>query len=191
MHGTLANLRHERFAQALARGKTATEAYVLAGYKANDGNASRMKGNERILARVQEIVGRAAERAEVSLERTLRELAAIAFSNITKAVTWGPSVQVREEKDEGGQRVKVVTSAVSLVPRDKLDENTAAAIAAVSQSSTGTLSIKMHDKLAALITLGKHLGMFDQRTQKTNVVYAISDKPMSVEEWSKRHVTPD
>ena len=82
-----------------------------------------MKGNERILARVQEIVGRAAERAEVSLERTLRELAAIAFSNITKAVTRGPSVQVREEKDEGGQRVKVVTSAVSLVPRDKLDAN--------------------------------------------------------------------
>ena len=194
MHGTLANpltnLRHERFAQALAQGKAANEAYALAGYKANDGNASRLKGNERISARVQE-VGRAAERAEVSLERTLRELAAIAFSNITKAVTWGPSVQVREEKDEGGQRVKVVTSAVSLVPRDKLDENTAAAIAAVSQSSTGTLSIKMHDKLAALITLGKHLGMFDQRTQKTNVVYAISDKPMSVEEWSKRHVTPD
>ena len=88
MHGTLANpltnLRHERFAQALARGKTATEAYVLAGYKANDGNASRMKGNERISARVQEIVGRGAERAEVSLERVLRELKAIAFSNITK-----------------------------------------------------------------------------------------------------------
>ena len=48
----------------------------------------------------------------------------------------------------------------------------------------------MHDKLAALIALGKHLGMFDQRTQKTNVVYAISDKPMSDEEWSKRYVTP-
>jgi hypothetical protein len=70
---------------------------------------SRLKGNERILARVQEIVGRAAERAEVSLERVLRELAAIAFSNITKVVTWGPSVQVREEKDEGGQRVKRLT----------------------------------------------------------------------------------
>ena len=110
--GPLTNQRHERFAHALAEGKTATEAYILAGYKANDGNASRMKGNERISARVQEIVGRAAERAEVSLERVLRELAAIAFSNITKAVTWG--LQVREEKDEGGQRVKVVTSAVSL-----------------------------------------------------------------------------
>ena len=162
--GPLANQRHERFAQALAQGKTATEAYVVAGYKANDGNASRMKGNERISARVQEIVGRAAERAEVSVERVLRELAAIAFSNITKAVTWGPSVQVREEKDESGQRVKVVTSAVSLVPRDKLDENTAAAIAVVSQSSTGALSVRMHDKLAALVALGKRLGMFDQRT---------------------------
>jgi hypothetical protein len=43
-----------------------------------------MKGNERISARVQEIVGRGAERAEVSLERVLRELKAIAFSNITK-----------------------------------------------------------------------------------------------------------
>ena len=48
--GPLTNQRHERFAQAWAEGKTATEAYVLAGYKANDGNASRMKGNERISA---------------------------------------------------------------------------------------------------------------------------------------------
>jgi len=38
------NLRHERFAQALAQGKTANEAYALAGYKANDGSASRLKG---------------------------------------------------------------------------------------------------------------------------------------------------
>jgi hypothetical protein len=29
-------------AQALAQGKAANEAYALAGYKANDGNASRM-----------------------------------------------------------------------------------------------------------------------------------------------------
>jgi len=146
-----------------------------------------MKGNERISARVQEIVGRAAERAGVSLERVLRELAAIAFSDISKAVTWG--VQVREEEDEHGQRVKVITSAVSLVPSDRLDENTAATIAAVSQSPTGTLSIKMHDKLAALVALGKHLGMFVHPAQKPNVRYLISDEPMSPEEWKKEFVT--
>jgi hypothetical protein len=38
--GPLANQRHECFAQALAQGKSAAEAYVLAGYKANAGNAS-------------------------------------------------------------------------------------------------------------------------------------------------------
>src|ERR1700751_4223491 len=89
-----------------------------------------------VSARVEEIVGRAAERAEVSLERVLRELKAIAFSDISKAVTWGPSVQVREE-EEDGQRVKVIVNAVLLVPSDKLDENTAAAIAAVSQGFRG------------------------------------------------------
>jgi phage terminase small subunit len=184
--GIVINLRHERFAQALAQGKAANEAYVLAGYKANDGNASRLKGNERISARVQEIVGRAAERAEVSLERVLRELKAIAFSDISKAGTWGPSVQVREE-DEDGQRVKVIVSAVLVVPSDKLDENTAAAIAAVSQGPAG--AVRMHNKLPALMALGKRLGMFDERPQNTNVIYAISDEPMSAEEWKKQYVT--
>jgi phage terminase small subunit len=144
---------------------------------------------ERISARVQEIVGRAAERAEVSLERVLRELKAIAFSDIGKAVTWGPSVQVREE-EEDGQRVKVIVNAVLLVPSDKLDENTAAAIAAVSQGSNGAVRIKMHNKLAALVVLGKYLGMFDQRSQNSNVIYAISDEPMSAEEWKKQYVKP-
>jgi len=187
MHGTLANLRHERFAQALAQGKPATKAYVLAGYKANDGNASRMKGNERISARVQEIVGRAAERAEVSLEQVLRELKAIAFSNISKAVTWGLSVQVREE-EEDGHRVKVIVNAVLLVPSDKLDEDTAAAISAVSAGPAGAVRIRMHNKLSALVVLGKYLGMFDERPQNTNVIYAISDEPMSAEEWKKQYV---
>jgi hypothetical protein len=42
-------------------------------------------------------------------------------------------------------------------------------------------------QLAALVALGKHLGMFVERT---NVHYAISDKPMTKDEWVRRHVTP-
>jgi phage terminase small subunit len=117
--------------------------------------------------------------AEVSLERVLRELKAIAFSDISKAVTWSC------EEEEDGQRVKVLP-----VPSDKLDEDTAAAISAVSQSSTGALRIKMHNKLAALVALGKYLGMFDQRPQNSNVIYAISDEPMSAEEWKRQFVKP-
>jgi hypothetical protein len=47
----------------------------------------------------------------------------------------------------------------------------------------------MHNKLPALVALGKHLGMFVERTQNTKVRYAISDKPMSAEEWKKQHAT--
>jgi hypothetical protein len=36
---------------------------------------------------------------------------------------------------------------------------------------------------------GAHLGMFDERPQNSNVIYAISDEPMSAEEWKKQYVT--
>ena len=57
-----------------------------------------------------------------------------------------------------------------------------------SRSSTGTVRIRMHNKLAALVVLGKYLGMFDERPQNTNVIYAISGEPMSAEEWKKQYV---
>ena len=46
----------------------------------------------------------------------------------------------------------------------------------------------MHNKLRALVALGKYLGMFDERPQNSNVIYAISDEPMSAEEWKKQYV---
>lgn len=74
----LKNPRHERFAQALARGEPAGRAYVLAGYARNDGNSIRLKGNEKIAARVAEIQGRAAERTEVTVASITARLLAIA-----------------------------------------------------------------------------------------------------------------
>lgn len=70
----LTNPRHERFAQELAKGKSASEAYVAAGYKANDGNASTLKGNQKVEARVAEIQERGAIRAEVSIASLTNDL---------------------------------------------------------------------------------------------------------------------
>lgn len=74
----LSNAKHERFCQELAKGKSANEAYVLAGYAQNDGNAIRLKGNERILARVAELLGRAAVRAELTVATVADNLLRIA-----------------------------------------------------------------------------------------------------------------
>lgn len=60
----LKNARHESMAQALAKGKTADEAYALAGYKPDRGNASRLTANDSIRTRVDEIKSRVAEKAE-------------------------------------------------------------------------------------------------------------------------------
>ena len=70
----LDNPRWELFAQELAKGKTGDESYVLAGYRQNKDNASRLKANESILARIKEIQARGALRAEVTVASVLNEL---------------------------------------------------------------------------------------------------------------------
>jgi phage terminase small subunit len=52
----LTNHRHELFAQGLAQGRSASEAYRNAGYRPNDGNACTLKGHQKISKRVEEIV---------------------------------------------------------------------------------------------------------------------------------------
>lgn len=67
MAGPLTNQRHERYAQELAKGKTADEAYQLAGFQPNRGNATRLKANESVAARVVELKGRAAEKTVITV----------------------------------------------------------------------------------------------------------------------------
>lgn len=80
----LPNQRHEAFAQALAKGKTADEAYTLAGFKPNRGNATRLKANESIRKRVEELQGKVAEKAAWSAADRLKSLKTIHDSQIEK-----------------------------------------------------------------------------------------------------------
>jgi hypothetical protein len=72
----LKNPRHEKFALALAEGKSATDAYALAGYKPCRQNAHRMTTKDDIQARLAEIQGAAAKASEVTIESLLSELEA-------------------------------------------------------------------------------------------------------------------
>ncbi len=57
----LDNSRHERFAQGLAAGKTAEEAYVEAGYNRSRPAASRLSTNVNVQRRVAELLSRATD----------------------------------------------------------------------------------------------------------------------------------
>jgi phage terminase small subunit len=80
----LPNPRHESFAQALAKGKSAAEAYVAAGYKDNRSAASRLSTNVNVAARVAVLSERIAEKAEWTAADRLRMLADIAESTVKK-----------------------------------------------------------------------------------------------------------
>ena len=88
----LPNQRHELFAQELAKGKTADEAYELAGYKPDRGHASRMASNGNICARVEELLGRAADGVVLTKQWVIERL----IENVDRAM------QAEEVKDSKG-----------------------------------------------------------------------------------------
>jgi phage terminase small subunit len=177
----LSNARHEQFAQGLAKGLNADEAYSAAGFKANRGNAATLKQKQSISKRVSELLEwsetvdrkateRAVERLSITKERVLAELAKIGFSDIRKAIKWNGVVQTETDNPDGGDvRVirNIVSNSVTLIDSSELDDDTAAAISQISQNATGGITLKMHDKKGALVDIGRHLGMFIDRLEHT------------------------
>ena len=69
----LRNPRHEKFAQEIAKAKTATAAMAAAGYS-HPRNSTRLTKNDEIRRRIDELKERGAARAEVSVASVLDEL---------------------------------------------------------------------------------------------------------------------
>lgn len=78
----LANPKHERFAQAIAKGKSQADAYVEAGYKAipitAKVNGCKLLTNANIKARVKELQEHAAEKTEITIASLSQELMRVA-----------------------------------------------------------------------------------------------------------------
>lgn len=166
--GVLKNPRHELFAQEVAKGTALERAYAMAGYRPDAKNAARLTKNDAIRTRIDEILTLAAKKAGISIERVLTELAKIGFSDIRKAVKWQGVRVTEEDQPDGGDVLvikNIVTNMVELIPSDEIDDDTAAAIAEVKQNTSGGVSIKLHDKRAALVDLGRHLGMFKDKVE--------------------------
>src|SRR6266403_257987 len=189
--GEVLSPKHEAFVQAyVSRGMNGTKAYrtVYPSIKSDDvagAAAARLLGNVRVQARIAEIVRAGAERAEVTVEQVVRELKLIGFSDIRKVVSWRNELVTRTEKGKDGE--PVLMPRVTIVDADKISDEAAAAVAEVSQTVNRALRVKLHDKHAALVSIGRHLGMFTD-TAQIKAVYGIRDKPMSAEEWKKQFV---
>jgi phage terminase small subunit len=172
----LGNARHELFAQEVAKGSALSAAYVKAGFKPSDSHASRLAHKPHIQARIQDIVGKAAAKTDIKVERVLEELARIGFANMLDYVSIG----------QGGDANLDLTG---------LTRNTAAAISEIvvdthnARDGKDTVVVrrvrfKLLDKRAALVDLGKHLGMFKERAERIDEDGAAATAPAETPELS-------
>ncbi len=168
--------KHEKFAQGIADGMTGTDAYLWAGYKVPPSNAraaaSRLLAKANIRERVDEILAQrkeieaeanriAAEKLSISKEWVLEQLRKIAGAEVRNIVDWHGHMVEEEDNPEGGDVAvikRTYSNQVSLISADKIDDDTHGAIAEVSQTPTGGLKVKVHDKRAALMDIAKLMG---------------------------------
>jgi hypothetical protein len=95
--GPLANPRHERFVQALFEGKPASTAYQEAGYSFNEGNAVRLKGNEKVQGRLAELQAETAKSSAMTVESLVAELETVR-QHASSDRQWGSAVKAIAEK---------------------------------------------------------------------------------------------
>ncbi len=149
----------------------ATQAAIRAGYSpktAGQIGDENLKKPE-IAAALQEAMKAREQRTEITQDRVLRELARIGFADIRKVVKWGEGTALVDP--ETGSTV--VVNDVALIGSEAIDEDTALAISEISQTAQG-LKIKMHDKKGALVDIGRHLGMFLDRTEISGSVQIVA-----------------
>lgn len=163
--------KQERFVQEYLVDLNATQAAIRAGYSPD---TARSIGSENltkpnIMAAIDEAMATRSMRTNITQDQVLRELARIGFVDIRKVVTWtngADGFNEREAEETGEVRISIA-NFVMLTPSDQIDVETAAAISEVSQTKDGALKVKMHDKRAALVDLGRHLGMFKDKVEVT------------------------
>ena len=107
-------------------------------------NGSRLLTNANVAAYLAQRQRDIQRRTEVTQDKVVQELAAIAFADIADYV---------QVKDHGGLPM------VEIVPTEDIPADKRAAIASIKQGNNG-IELKLHNKLDALDKLGRHLGMF-------------------------------
>ncbi|HEX4739198.1 MAG TPA: terminase small subunit [Allosphingosinicella sp.] len=156
----LRNVRHERFVQELVKGKSVTDAYEAAGYVRNASHGYQLRRRPLVAARIDELLGRAAAKAEVNAERVLRELALIGFANMHDYARIGPDGD--PYLDFSGLTRDQAAAIVEMIVEDFKDGR------GKDARDVRRVKFKLADKKGALVDIGRHLGMFRDRTVLEN-----------------------
>lgn len=131
------------------KGKHADGEYRITKPDIAAANASRLLRNAKVAAYISERMQERQKRTEVTQDRVIEELAAIAFAKATDFV-------------------QISHGNVILTDTSKLSENQIKAIAGIKEGKNG-IELKLNDKEKALELLGRHLGMFKDKLEVTGL----------------------
>jgi len=128
---------------------------------------SRLLRNVKVAEYIKKRMKEREARIEITQDRVLNELAAIAFSNGSKYAKIIEKTAYDEEgkpiiDPETGDVVKYKT--IDLVLTDELSENEKKAISSIKRGKNG-IEVATADKVRALELLGKHIGMFKDKIE--------------------------
>jgi phage terminase small subunit len=153
--------KQERFVEEYLIDLNATQAAIRAGYSEATAaeQGSRLLSNVKISDAVSEGRRKLSERTEITQERVLKELGKIGFANMD-------------------DYIRVGIDGDAFVDLSELDRDKAAAISEVTvedftdgrgedSRDVRKIKFKLLDKRAALVDIGKHLGMFSDRIEHT------------------------
>jgi len=171
------NPKQERFVAEYVANPNASEAARRAGYSARSAYSTgeRMLRNAEVKAAIDAGLQQVKARIQLSMDRTLEEIARVAYADPRKLF------------DETGK----------LRPIHELDDITAATIASVEVSTesdrddesntvTTTTKIKSWDKMRALDMAGRYHGLFKDRLEHTGKdggpVRVVSD--LEIARWA-------
>lgn len=132
-------------------------------------NGNRMLRNAKVKDYIDKRIKDREKRTEITQDKVLDELAAIAFSNGAKYAKVIEKIAYNEEGQpildlETGEPMKYKT--VDLVLTDELTDEERKAISTIKRGKNG-IEVSTCDKVKALELLGKHLGMFKDKVEVT------------------------
>jgi phage terminase small subunit len=138
--------RQQRFVAEYLVDLNATQAAIRAGYSPKTARATASENLTKpdIADAIAIEMARRSERTEITIDRVLRELAAIGFANAGDFFEWGPD-------------------GIVVKPKESLTREQQGVVAEVAQTFTkdgGSIRVKLHDKSSALEKIGRHLGGF-------------------------------
>ena len=152
--------KQKRFVQEYLVDLNATAAAKRAGYSEKSASriAVELLNKTQVSAEIQKQQAKRQKRTEITQEKVLQELAAIAFAN-------------------GYDFAQVIKpGVVRVIPTEEIPQDKRKAVAFIKETANGT-EIKTYDKVRALELLGKHLGIFDSNnntiTEQENNIFEV------------------